>query len=476
MTITEGHVDRRAARASAEAGLVQARAAAQAVLLEADVQADAARADLAQRTRERRTAERAQSRADRARRATARRVRWAARLAGALQHAHWLAGAACCASATAIAVTGQAEFARVQMALTGVMAWLIPTMLEGGAWMLAWHRHRAARAIHPAGVLSAGMWTLALTAAGFQMAHGRPIAIGAMYAAASLVGFGIVELLAHHQARATTSRQRPQVDLLRVLRYPGLAWAAWSRQIEMGPGADPAEAWTQAWADRYGCDPGQTVRPGLPDARWSATPTGLDGRRPLTLQPPPSPISRSSTSCARSTPASSTSCMRRPPRRSRRSARRTPGSSARRVPPSPKRAPMSSALPRVSAASRRLCRPFAGAAPRRPVTRLSLSRAPQAGHRQHRATPSSGGVYVPAAVAYLRDHPDAGRRMLTKPVNEGGAGLPDPPLTDHRLKLLHAEAQRTLAEQQLGAKQDVDAAGGRRGGEDNPSEDAAAAA
>ena len=476
MTITEGHVDRRAARASAEAGLVQARAAAQAVLLEADVQADAARADLAQRTRERRTAERAQSRADRARRATARRVRWAARLAGALQHAHWLAGAACCASATAIAVTGQAEFARVQMALTGVMAWLIPTMLEGGAWMLAWHRHRAARANHPAGVLSAGMWTLALTAAGFQMAHGRPIAIGAMYAAASLVGFGIVELLAHHQARATTSRQRPQVDLLRVLRYPGLAWAAWSRQIEMGPGADPAEAWTQAWADRYGCDPGSdratrlAGRAMVCHANRARRQASTDPS--TTTEPDIAELDELRAEHARQLDELHAATTAQIETLGEAHARQLGEACAALAEARSHVERLTSRVGGLEAALQAIRGRSAAETRDETVPEPSTSGRAQATPRHSVEWRS----YVPAAVAYLRDHPDAGRRMLTKPVDEGGAGLPDPPLTDHRLKLLHAEAQRTLAEQQLGAKQDVDAAGDRRGGEDNPSEDAAAAA
>ncbi len=43
-----------------------------------------------------------------------------------------------------------------------------------------------------------------------------------------------------------------------------MAFAAWSRRIELGPGLDPqadrAYAWTQAWIDRHGVAPGAGAR------------------------------------------------------------------------------------------------------------------------------------------------------------------------------------------------------------------------
>ncbi|OLT18371.1 hypothetical protein BJF78_36510 [Pseudonocardia sp. CNS-139] len=105
------------------------------------------------------------------------------------------------------------------------------------------------------------MWALALTAAGMNVWHGATgeagsLQVGVGYGLASLVGFAFVELLAGHTRSASAVRRR--IGVVRALRFPRTAFAAWSRMAALGPGADADEAWRQAWLDRFGVEPGAT--------------------------------------------------------------------------------------------------------------------------------------------------------------------------------------------------------------------------
>lgn len=225
----------------------------------AERQREAARRD--------RQIQREEKAAARARRAASRRA--AVRMVGA--GLPGVAGAVACVAPTLIATRGQYQFALTTMQL-GPMAVLVPMMLEGAAWTLAWRRHQAVHRDEPTERLTAGVWTLALTAAAMNLWHGaaeHSVQVGVAYAIASLVGFGLVELLAGHQrgARAAETKVRRRawlLELLRALRYPRLSWAAWSRRIELGPGPDPAAdavaAWRQAWVDRFDVAPGADAR------------------------------------------------------------------------------------------------------------------------------------------------------------------------------------------------------------------------
>ncbi|RZT75452.1 uncharacterized protein DUF2637 [Pseudonocardia sediminis] len=246
--------DGRAERIRAAAEAEQARAAAEATRAETAQRSERARAQLAAERSEQRAAEAARRRA--AVRAGARAV---------VAELPSVAGFVACVAPTLIATRGQLEFARTQMQL-GSMSVLLPAMLEGAAWLLAWRRHQAVAAGEPAGRLTAGVWLLAAVAASLNLWHGATgpggLQVGVAYALASLVGFALVELLVGHQrrARAAAGRARRRrgllIGLARLLRYPLLSWAAWSRRVELGPGADAAEAWGQAWRDRFGVELG----------------------------------------------------------------------------------------------------------------------------------------------------------------------------------------------------------------------------
>ncbi|ANY10626.1 hypothetical protein [Pseudonocardia sp. HH130630-07] len=197
-------------------------------------------------------AQRAQDQLDR----DARRDRWAARRAALAAAGPRVAGLVACAAPTAIAVHGQYKFGESVMGLPAPLPALVPLMLEGAAWLLAWRRHQAVRTGEPSGRLAAGMWTIALTAAGLNLSHYLPNwHVGAVFGVASLVGFALVELLAQHERTALADgfrRRRRLAGLARTLRFPVASWRAWSRRLELGPiSADPIadadSAWRHAW-------------------------------------------------------------------------------------------------------------------------------------------------------------------------------------------------------------------------------------
>lgn len=263
-------VDRRAERIRAEADAEQARAEAEAVRARTAAQLWQAQSEHARRQAAAEREARQVRRADRVAASATGRARMRAAVAGAVAGLPALAGVVACVAPTLIATRGQYEFGAEQMQLGPVGAVLVPLMLEGAAWLLAWRRHQAIGAGQSAGRLTGGVWVLALTAAGLNVWHGTTrtsLEVGVMFGVASLVGFGLVELLARHDqhSRRPVARRRGWViGTARAVRFPRVAFAAWSRRIELGPGpnaqADRAQAWTQAWSDRHGVVPGADAR------------------------------------------------------------------------------------------------------------------------------------------------------------------------------------------------------------------------
>lgn len=249
------------------------RAAAEADRLRAESEAIRARTEAETSARLHREAQQARTdalthrqaiAAGRAARRRAAVVALADTLRSAVQGLPSVAGFVACVAPTIIATSGQYAFAVEAMKL-GALAGLFPAMLEGGAWLLAWKRHQGVRAGQPVRQLTIGVWSLALVAAALNVWHGTSnvgLEVGVAFGLASLVGFGLVELLAGHTraARRAARTKRSRIGLLRAVRYPGLAWAAWSRRVEIGPGADAHAVWTQAWVDHYGVTPGATAR------------------------------------------------------------------------------------------------------------------------------------------------------------------------------------------------------------------------
>lgn len=269
MTAPDRWVGRRAERARADAERMRALGDLELARVHAAAQREAAadeaaerRALAAERAADRKAERKAQQRTARKNRRRAGTAGFRAAVAELLAGMPLLAGVVACVAPTIIATRGQYEFAHGPMDL-GVLAWLFPAMLEGAAWLLAWRRYRAVRAGESVAWLTPGVWSLALVAAAMNVWHGATrsggsLQVGVGYGLASLVGFALVELLARHERHADSARQRRRVGVARWLRFPRLAWAAWTRQVEMGPAGEAGEAWRQVWVDRFGVEPGST--------------------------------------------------------------------------------------------------------------------------------------------------------------------------------------------------------------------------
>lgn len=250
-----------AERTRARAELERARAEAESIRQQSADEAERRRELAKDEKRDRHDLRKARKRAE-------RDARWRRRVAAVtdgvadmVRALPVVAGIVACVAPTVIAFRGQYEFAHGPMQL-GALAWLFPAMLEGAAWYLAWRRYRAVQSGEPLGWLTPGVWALALTAAAMNVWHGATapggsLQVGVGYGLASLIGFALVELVARHD-RAASQHGVHRVGVLRALRFPPVAFAAWSRMVEMGPDADAREAWEQAWVDRYDVEPGAT--------------------------------------------------------------------------------------------------------------------------------------------------------------------------------------------------------------------------
>lgn len=263
--------DRRAERAVASAMAEQHRADAAARLAEVElrrIEADAARAELADRQRstaEARAAKRRrQVRAEQAKRRANLRAGLARVRTRLVALVPTLVGAVAMGAPILIGWNGQLQTARAVLHLGG-LACVYPVALEGGAWWLAYLLNRAVTTNAPAGRLRAWMWLLAVVAAGMNFWHGTtafgPIG-GTGLALSSLLGIGLWELTTGHRRHVVRGRTAGQVRLawLRWLRFPRLAWSAWSNGLAHGSGADQDAAWRAAWLDRYGVGPEATRR------------------------------------------------------------------------------------------------------------------------------------------------------------------------------------------------------------------------
>ncbi|MFF5115032.1 DUF2637 domain-containing protein [Streptosporangium sp. NPDC000509] len=283
------YYDRRAERTVAEADAERSRAEAEAMRArtaievererhqrEREVRAterqDRAEQDRAKAERIRskaadRAERRRQSKADRAARYAAARRGAGALAAAVAERSPVIVGAIAMGAPIAIAWRGQMEFATNVMNL-GFMAPALPIALEGGVWYLAFLVHRAIQARLPIGRYRAATWMLAGIAAGMNLWHGihangdDGLQVGVILALASLLGIALWELTASLTQQTTARRSAAEIRRAtwRRIRYPRLSWAAASIRASRGADCSIEDAWTAAWADRYGVGPGASRR------------------------------------------------------------------------------------------------------------------------------------------------------------------------------------------------------------------------
>lgn len=264
--MTTTFYDRRAERAVAGAVAEQHRADAAARRAEAElrvVEVEAARADLADRREQaaadRRQAERAQRAADRARRWSQVRTGIAAAARGVGRLVPVLAGGIAMGAPILIGWTGQLDTARTVLHL-GLLAWVFPAAIEGGAWWLAFLQHRAIARGVPTGRLRLWTWVLAGLAAAMNVWRGTlaygPVG-GVALGLASLLGIGLWEITAWYLRWSASGRTAGQarLALARWARFPRLSLSAWSIALARGADSDREQAWRAAWIDRFGVGP-----------------------------------------------------------------------------------------------------------------------------------------------------------------------------------------------------------------------------
>jgi hypothetical protein len=244
--------DRRAEREVASALAEQHRADASARLAEVElrrVEIDAARAE---QVRKQRAAEQAQRTKDRKRLRTERAARRAALIQRLRTVLPTLVGGVAMGAPVLIGWDGQLQTARSVLHL-GLLAWVFPIALEGGAWWLAYLTGRAIARDLPTGRLRLCTWLLAGVAAGMNFWHGSlaygPVG-GTGLALASLLGIGLWEI--------TTGHHHPHRRWARRVRFPRLSLAAASRATALDESSE--SAWRAAWIDRYGVGPEATRR------------------------------------------------------------------------------------------------------------------------------------------------------------------------------------------------------------------------
>lgn len=260
------YYDHRAERTVAAADAEQRRAHAATTWANVElqrVQIESARAELAERQSAMAERRRQEQRRDR----RTERAEWWAGIRSSVANARrWIAmatpllvGGIAMGAPILIGWDGQLVTARAVLHL-GLLAWVFPVAIEGGAWWLAFLQHRAISRKTPAGRLRVCIWLLALLAAGMNAWRGAlaygPVG-GAGLGLASLLGIGLWEITAWYlrlSASGRTGRQA-RLSLARWLRFPRLALAAWSIGLAQDTGTDPDVAWRAAWIDRYGVGP-----------------------------------------------------------------------------------------------------------------------------------------------------------------------------------------------------------------------------
>jgi hypothetical protein len=253
--MTTTFYDRRAERQVASAVAEQHRADAEL----RRVEVEAARADLTRQERADQAEDRKRLRAERGQ----RRAALAASIGRARKAVPTVIGGIAMGAPVLIGWDGQLQTARTVLHL-GVLAWVFPIALEGGAWWLAYLTGRAIVRNLPTGRLRLCTWLLAAIAAGMNLWRGwqafGPIG-GTGLALASLLGIGLWEITAWHQRQQAEGRDIGTVrrKWVRRLRFPRLTLAALAHAGALGE-TDDETAWRAAWLDRFGVGPGTTRR------------------------------------------------------------------------------------------------------------------------------------------------------------------------------------------------------------------------
>ncbi|WP_424891175.1 DUF2637 domain-containing protein [Streptomyces sp. XH2] len=229
------------------------------------------KAALAGERREDRRLEREQDRADRAAARSEKRQdkayraeRWRSRRAWIVGH-----GALMCTGIVmtcAIVPALAAQFTALSTAGVGpLLAALLASMLEGGAWAATFGAAEAARHGRPTGRYRAATWACAVVAAAINFSHGSHdygLWLGVVLAVASLFAVGMWELhLNGSHAPSREERERIRHQRRRQWHHRKVCRVA-DRLITAAPHGTltAEEAFIAAWRIRHGTSPGLTAQ------------------------------------------------------------------------------------------------------------------------------------------------------------------------------------------------------------------------
>lgn len=165
---------------------------------------------------------------------------------------------------TSIAFAFPGQFSAVTgLGVFWLLALMVPVFIEGATWAMAWLRKWAVANNKPAKLYTVMTWLFASIAAGLNAWHhlDKP-QLAVVFAASSLFGVAVWEIYMHSQSHEAGGRDAADIKLAlqRRIRHPRVSRrASWLRTATI-PALSEAEAWSIAWRQIRGTEPGLTKR------------------------------------------------------------------------------------------------------------------------------------------------------------------------------------------------------------------------
>lgn len=161
-----------------------------------------------------------------------------------------------------LAWQAQALFALTTLHIPAPFNHGFPASVELAAWLCAFEAHLRRRRGESAGLMPTYMWSLAGVAAVINGAHG--LNDGGLAAALGLAAMSMLGIVLHSarqglDAARVSGTAGVRLALWRRFRYPRLSLAATSLRAARD-GLTAAQAWHEAWIDRFGVGPDASRR------------------------------------------------------------------------------------------------------------------------------------------------------------------------------------------------------------------------
>lgn len=161
-----------------------------------------------------------------------------------------------------VAWQAQARFAHVVLHIPEPLHHVFPASVELAAWLCAFEAALRRRRGESAGLMPTYMWSLAGVAALINGVHGLTesgVAAALGLAAMSMLGIVLHSARQGLDAARVSGTAGVRLALWRRVRYPRLSLAATSLRAARD-GLTAAQAWHEAWIDRFGVGPDASRR------------------------------------------------------------------------------------------------------------------------------------------------------------------------------------------------------------------------